>query len=115
MTPARPPRNTPDARRGKGVPDGYRQGIITAITVLLSFSLGFLRFWGFELPGQWTLLSILPAATLLLAIVLQIIALYRALRLADSDEREYQKTVLWFIAAAVVLLLGLASTLFERV
>jgi hypothetical protein len=31
---------------GRGILQGYRQGIITAITVLLGFSLAFLRFWG---------------------------------------------------------------------
>jgi hypothetical protein len=33
------------------VPDGYRQGLITAITVLLVFSLAFLRFWGSKRPA----------------------------------------------------------------
>ena len=37
------------------LPNGYRQGIITAITVLLGFSLLFLRFWSFEAPGRWAL------------------------------------------------------------
>ena len=34
------------------VPDGYRQGLITAITVLMGFSLAFVRFWSFEAAGQ---------------------------------------------------------------
>jgi hypothetical protein len=102
-----------DDRPRKSLPQGYRQGIITAITVLLGFSLGFLRFWGFEAPGQWTYRSIIPAITLVLAIVLQIIALYRALRLVDDEEHEYQKTVWWFIASAVALLLGLTSAFWE--
>ena len=35
-------------------PQGYRQGLVTAITVFLGFSLSFLRFWGIESPGHWT-------------------------------------------------------------
>lgn len=103
----------PDDRQRRPIPQGYRQGIITAITVLLGFSLGFLRFWGFEAPGEWTYRSIIPAITLVLAIMLQIIALYRALRLVDDEEHEYQKTVWWFIASAVALLLGLMSAFWE--
>jgi len=41
------------------------------------------------------------------AIVMQIIALFRSLRLEDDNQKEYRKTVGWFIASAVVLLVGL--------
>lgn len=97
----------PAPERQRSLPQGYRQGIITAITVLLAFSLAFFRFWGFEAPGEWTPRSIVVASTLVVAVVLQIVALFRSLRIADDDEVEYQRTVLWFIASAVVLLVGL--------
>jgi hypothetical protein len=95
------------------LPQGYRQGIITAITVLLGFSLTFIRFWGFEAPGTWTLRFVISTSTLVLAVGLQIMALFRSLRLEDDDEHEYRKTVLWFIASAVVLLLGLLFAVVE--
>jgi hypothetical protein len=95
------------------VPDGYRQGLITAITVLLGFSLTFLRFWGFEAPGHWTWRSIVSTGTSIVAIVLQLIALFRSLRLEDNSASEYQKTVRWFIGSAVALLLGLLSAVVE--
>ena len=100
-----PPRRPP--------PAGYRQGIITANTVLLGFSLAFLRFWGLEASGQWTVRSVLSTLTLVLAVVLQIVALFRSLRIEDDDEREYRKTVRWFIASAVVTLAGLLLTMLE--
>lgn len=90
------------------IPQGYRQGIITAITIFLGFSLAFLRFWAFEAPGEWTARAIVVTAALILAVALEIFALFRALRVADDDEREYAKTVAWFIASAVVLLIGLS-------
>jgi len=89
------------------IPQGYRQGIVTAITVLLGFSLTFFRFWGFEASGDWTVASIIAAGTFVVAIVMQIIALFRSLRLEDDNQKEYRKTVGWFIASAVVLLVGL--------
>jgi hypothetical protein len=89
------------------VPEGYRSGIITAITVLLGFSLSFLRYWGFEAAGDWTLPSLISTGMLVLAIALQIFALFRSLRIEDNDPGEYRTTVSWFTASAVALLLGL--------
>jgi len=86
---------------------GYRQGLITAITVFLGFSLAFLRFWAFEAPGEWTRRSTIVAVGLVVAILLEIYSLYRALRIEDDTVQEYRKTVLWFIASAVVMLFGL--------
>ena len=95
------------------MPVGYRQGLITAITVMLGFSLTFLRFWGFEAPGQWTLWAVTSTGISIGAVVLQLIALFRSLRPEDDDEIEYRKTVIWFIASAVALLLGLLLALVE--
>jgi hypothetical protein len=92
---------------------GYRQGMITAITVLLGFSLGFLRFWGLEAPGQWTWRSFLSTGTAIVAIVLQLIALFRSLQLEDDDPARYRITVRWFIGSALVMLLGLLFALIE--
>ena len=99
------------------VPQGYRQGLITAITVLLGFSLTFLRFWGFEAPGEWTTRSIVATVALGIAVLLQIVALFRALRLEDDHPSEYRKTVLYFTCSAAVLLLGflLAGVVFSEI
>ena len=106
-----PPSTTPE-RPYRPVPDGYRQGIITAITVLLGFSLALFRFWGFEAPGEWTSRSIVAAGTIVVAVLLQIIALIRSLRLEDEDPAEYRKTVTWFATSAVALLIGLLVATF---
>jgi NO-binding membrane sensor protein with MHYT domain len=98
---------------GRPTPPEYRQGLITAITVLLGFSLAFLRFWGLEAAGQWTGRSLLSTLTLVLAVVLQIVALFRSLRIEDNDEREYRQTVRWFIGSAAVMLLALLLTMVE--
>jgi hypothetical protein len=98
---------TPAPKRQRTpLPPGYREGIITAITVLLGFSLAFFRFWGFEAEGQWSSRSVVAAGILIVAVVMQIIALSRSLRIADDDEIEYGKTVGWFVASAVVLFIA---------
>jgi hypothetical protein len=104
--PGRQPTPTPEQQH-RPLPQGYRQGIITAITVLLGFSLAFFRFWGFEASGVWAARSIVAAGTLVVAVLLQIVALVRSLRLEDDDPHEYRKTVMWFTTSAVVLLVGL--------
>jgi len=92
------------------LPIGYRQGIITAITVLLGFSLVFLRFWSFELPGRWTISAVIAAGIAVLAIVFQLVALWRSLQIEDDDVHEYKKTLRWFLWSAILLMASLVCS-----
>jgi hypothetical protein len=98
--PQKPKERTP-------LPIGYRQGIITAITVLMGFSLLFVRYWNFELPGAWSASSVIAAVIMALSILLQLVALWRSLQVKDDDETEYAKTLRWFLSSVVVLVIGL--------
>lgn len=89
------------------LPQGYRQGIITAITVMLGFTLAFFRFWGFEAPGEWTYKSIIAAVGLAVALLLELVALFRAVRLEDDDVVQYRTTTRWFFASVTVLVASL--------
>jgi len=89
------------------LPAGYRQAVVTAITVLLGFSLLFLRYWNFEAPGAWSVASIVASLLLTLAILLEMVALWRSLQVKDDDEAEYTKTLRWLLAAAILLLVSL--------
>jgi len=101
------PAAPPAAPSRSRIPGGYRQGIITAITVLLGFTLAFFRFWGFEAPGAWTYKSFVVAVGLAIALLVQLVALFRALRLEDDDAIEYRTTTRWFFASAAVLVISL--------
>jgi hypothetical protein len=57
--------------------------------------------------------SVLSTGGVLAAIVFQLIALFRSLRLEDDDPMEYRKTVAWFFASAVALVLGLLFAVVE--
>ena len=91
----------------KSLPNGYRQGVITAITVMLGFSLYFLRFWNFEAPGAWTALSVTAALLMLIAVAFQLVALWRSLQVADDFEPVYRRTLQWFLGGIVSALLGI--------
>ena len=59
------------------LPPGYREGLLTAITVFVAFTLAFLKYWSLETPGRWTWLGILSVAPLALGLALQLVALFR--------------------------------------
>jgi hypothetical protein len=88
------------------LPPGYREGFLTAITVLLGFSLAFVRFWGLETPGAWTAIQIVSALVIVVGTALQLLALFRSLRLADDEPAHYRVTVRVFLAGVIVVMLG---------
>jgi hypothetical protein len=97
--------NVDDADQ-RSIPVGYRQGVITAISVTLGFSLYFLRFWNFEAPGEWTLLATAAAGLVGVAIVVQLIALWRSLQVEDDREGVYRVTLKWYFAGILIAVAG---------
>ena len=91
------------------VPNGYRQAIVTAITVILAFSLYFLRFWSFEAEGDWSLASLPAAFLMLLSTIVQIVALGRSLSLADNDLRNYAVTLKVFMIGVSLALASVVA------
>lgn len=94
------------------LPDGCRQGVISAITVVIGFSLLFLRYWGFEARGRVTGASVAAAVLLMVAILLEFYALWRALQPEGEQEAEYRLTLRWFMASVAVLLVSVATASF---
>lgn len=89
------------------LPAGYRQAVVSAITVVIGFSLLFMRYWGFEATGRVTRLSVAAGLLLLIAILFEFYALWRSLQLKDDDESEYRMTLGWFMASVAVLLVSI--------
>ncbi len=85
------------------LPAGFRQGVISAITVVIGFSLLFLRYWGFESKGRVTATAVVAGVVLMAAILLEFYALFRALQPEDEQVSEYRRTLRWFMASIVVL------------
>jgi hypothetical protein len=93
------------------LPPGYRQGLVTAITVILGFSLAFVRFWGLESPGGWTTADIVSAATVAVGTGFQLFALFRALRVEDNEPARYARTVRFFLVGVLIVMLGLFAAI----
>ena len=96
----------PAVRTRVPLPVGYRAGIISAITVMLGFSMLFVRYWNFEAEGEWAAASVLAALLLALAVILEFITLWRSQQTRDDDEPVYAITLRWFLASFVVLSLS---------
>jgi hypothetical protein len=112
QAPATPSKGDPLESRTTGrkpLPGGYRTGLITAITVFVGFSLSFLQYWAFEAPGEWTAKSVVAVVFLLIPILAQIYALYRALLIEDDDETRYRVTIRWFLWAVVGMLFAVCA------
>lgn len=105
-SPAPEPAPTPAPRRP--LPAGYREGIITAVTVIIGFSLSFVRYWAFEAPGDWTVRSVIALIALLVPIAAEIYTLYRALLVEDDDEATYKATVKWFVGSVCGMLVSVS-------
>jgi len=93
-------------RYGDAVPQGYRQGLVTAITVFLGFSLYFARFWNLEQSGEWRWTGIVSAGIVGIGIVVQLVALFRSLDLRDQAELRYKATVRCFFGGIIIVLIG---------
>ncbi len=94
----------------KPLPAGYRQGVVTAISVILGFALYFLRFWSLEASGDWTWVSFAAALPVVLSIACLTVALWRSLQIADDNEPVYRKTLKWFLAGVLLSLLGVIAS-----
>jgi hypothetical protein len=99
------------------LPIGYRQGIISAITVVLGFSLIFLRVWSIELPGEWDLLSIASTVLTGLSSLGLCVTLWRSLQVEDDEAPVYKKTLRWFLGSTILLMMGvlLSALSYSRV
>ncbi|WP_458216524.1 hypothetical protein [Paracidovorax citrulli] len=107
------PSADPAAPASAVVPVGYRQGCITAISVLLAFTLAFWRYWSFESPGPWNPLAWIVEISVAVAAALQSVALFRSLRVEDDQVPHYRRTQQWLLASALVLLAGLLAAFAE--
>jgi hypothetical protein len=92
------------------LPAGYRQGLITSITVVLTASLLFFRFVVFEpSSGPWTKWGMACAILTGVSLLAQLFTLWRALQPIDEQIAVYKVTLRWFASAVLLLISSLAA------
>jgi hypothetical protein len=94
---------------GYGLPAGYRQGMVTAATFLLGFTLAFARVWSFE-PGDWVWSDLFEGGPLLGGGLLILWALFRSLDLADEHEAAFMRTRRILFIGTLLALAGIIAT-----
>ena len=89
----------------------FRNGSLTAMGVVVAFSLGFLSRWA-GLPGSWTGSDILAVAAITLGIALQVKALVDMLSIRSLIVVRYNRTVRVFLAGLILVTAGIAAAIF---
>jgi hypothetical protein len=87
---------------------GYRQGLITSITVVLTASVLYFRFAVFEEgSGEWSTVGAVAAALAAGSIGIQLWTLRRALQPEDAEIAVYRRTLKLFERAVLLLVASL--------
>ena len=85
----------------------FRNGSLTAISVVVGFSLSFLTRWA-GLPGPWLTVDLIALSAIVLGIMLQIMTLARLLSPRSLLLRNYNRAVRLFLIGLVSVASGVA-------
>ena len=92
------------------LPAGFRQGLITSITVVLTASVLYFRFVVFEPDsGPWTTVGAVAAIFAGTSILVQLLTLWRALQPIDEQIKVYEVTLRWFATAIILLVFSFVA------
>jgi uncharacterized membrane protein YczE len=89
----------------------FRSGSITAIGVVVGFSLGFLSRWA-ALPGEWTHSDLVSVALITLGLALQVKALADLLLVSSLQLKRYNRSVRFFLTGLILVGLGVVFAVF---
>jgi multisubunit Na+/H+ antiporter MnhB subunit len=101
-----PNRQVTEAR----ITETERNGSITALGVLLGFSIAILSEWS-NRPGKWELVGAIPLFLYGSSVALQVFALYRALQIPRETQAQHRRTINLAVVGLVVMFLGFLSTI----
>jgi hypothetical protein len=121
MPPEPPPTKTaPEAGRLPGLlADGtldpvFRSGSLTAISVVVGFSLSFLNRWASS-PGEWHIGDLVTIVLIVAGTAAQLLALVEMLRVQSLLPKSYNRTMQIFLAGLGLVAVGILASLIEDV
>jgi hypothetical protein len=91
----------------------FRSGSITAISVVVGFSLGFLVRWS-GLPGRWAGSDVFAVVGITLGVALQIKALVDLLAVRSVIVSRYERAVRIFVAGLILVAVGVVAAIFAQ-
>lgn len=89
----------------------FRNGSITAVGVVVGFSLGFLSRWA-ATPGHWSGADLIAVACITFGIGLQVKALTDLLGVRSLERPIYERCVRFFISGIVLVAAGILLAIF---
>jgi hypothetical protein len=92
----------------------FRNGSLTAIGVVVGFSLGFLSRWA-STPGEWTRPDLVAVTAITLGIALQIKALAELLSRQSLAVHRYDRAVRIFLTGLILVAVGVVLAIFAEV
>jgi len=92
----------------------FRNGSLTAIGVVVGFSLGFLSRWA-GTPGEWTHADLVAVAAITLGIALQIKALADMLSRRSLVAARYDWSIRIFLSGLILVAVGVVLAIFAEV
>jgi hypothetical protein len=92
----------------------FRSGSITAISVVVGFSLGFLSRWS-GLPGPWQGSDVFAVVAITLGVALQIKSLVDLLAVRSVIVAFYERSIRIFVAGLILVALGVTVAIFAQV
>ena len=92
----------------------FRNGTLTAISVVLGFSLSFLNRWA-GLPGRWDGGDLVAVAAISAGIAFQIAAVASMLSVRSLALKRYDRSVRLFLAGLALVALGVAIAITDDI
>ncbi|WP_262028863.1 hypothetical protein [Microvirga sp. Mcv34] len=89
----------------------FRNGSITAIGVVVGFSLGFLSRWS-AVPGEWTHSDLVSVALITVGLALQVKALADLLLVSSLQLKRYNRSIRFFLTGLILVGLGVVLAVF---
>jgi hypothetical protein len=92
----------------------FRSGSLTAISVVIGFSLGFLVRWS-GLPGDWARSDVFAVTAITIGVALQIKAMIDLLAVRSLIVACYERAVRIFMAGLVLVAAGVVAAIFAGI
>ena len=92
------------------IPPEFRNGSLTAISVLVGFSLSFLIHWA-GTPGKWHAADLIAVTLIVVGSGLQIWALASMLFVSSLVAQNYARAIRTFLTGLAIVALGIAAAI----